>query len=134
MGSGAAMMNAEAPTIRLEVAEDGEREGSRATAAASELFRDLRKHLPAESLPTEDEPGAKGDPVTLISIVVALISAGAVTELVRCVRDWINRRPQRRSLVIRDAAGNEVITVKAENVDDATLAEALKTAARSAEA
>jgi len=126
-------MNSETPIVRLEVAADGERDGKRATDDAAELFSDLSKYLPRGALPTEEEEGAKGDPVTLLSLGVVLVSTGAVTELIRCVRDWIKRRPQRRTLVIRDATGNEVVSLDAENVDEPALVEALKAALPSAE-
>jgi hypothetical protein len=122
-------VSASAPLFRLEVAENGLREGVQVTKAADELHKELKKYMPADALPTGEAHDDKGDPVTLLSLGVALVASGAVTEMVKCLRDWLKRRPSSRSVVVRDSDGKEVITVDAENVDDASVVEAIKAAA-----
>ena len=41
-------------------------------------------------------PGAKGDPVTVGTIVVALASAGVFTGLIQLVQSWVRRRDDRK--------------------------------------
>lgn len=115
--------------LTLEAAVDGERVGRRTEEAADELNQDLQRYLPS-TLTSETVEGDKGLLTDLFSIGLALSSSGAVTELIRCLRDWLARSPTRRSVVIRDANGDAVLSVTAENVDDATLVEALKAAAK----
>lgn len=115
--------------LRLEAAVDGEREGRRTEEAADELYRDLQRYLPS-ALPSQTVEGDKGLLADLFSIVLALSSSGAVTELIGCLRRWLARRPASRSVVIRDATGAAVLSVTADNVDDATVVEALKVAAK----
>ena len=113
--------------LGLEVIVDGEREGVRAEEAADELYRELRKYLP-DALPgKEAAAGEKGFPVDLATIIVQVLSSGAVTELIKCVRGWVKHRPSSRRVVIRDARGKEW-TVTGENVDDATIIAAIKAA------
>lgn len=121
-------LNQEPPVFHLLVEDRGERQGDQAVKAAEALYLDLHKYLP-DSLETGLDAKAKGDPVTLLVLGVALAKSDAVAELVRCVRDWIRSRPERRSVTVRDSAGKELISVSAENVEDATVIEAIKTAA-----
>ena len=114
--------------VTLEVAVDGERGGARTEGAADELYRQLQKYLPS-ALANETAEGDKGPLADLFSIGLALTSSGAIPEMVRCLRDWLSRRPSSRSVVIRDATGKQILSVNAENVDDATVVEALKVAA-----
>jgi len=122
------MSGADVGQVTLEVAVDGERQGVRTEEAAGELYRQLHKYLPS-ALPSRMAEGEKGPLADIFSIALALTTSGAVTEMVRCLRDWVSRRPSSRSVVIRDGTGREILTVNAENVDDATVVEALKVAA-----
>jgi hypothetical protein len=112
--------------VRLEVEEDGERAGVRVLEAAGELHDDLVRFLPDDAVRSTEGEGEKGDPVTLLSLGVALVASGAVTELIRCVRDWLGRRPRKSRLVVRGSDGTEVVAIDAENVDDPAVAEAIE--------
>jgi len=128
-----------AGVVRFEVRDEGETRGRQAREAAAELERDLAKYLPEDVLATpksataEGEVGDKGEPVTLALIALAVIQSGVVTEVVRCIRDWLKRKPERRSVTIRRADGEE-ITVDATNVDDGSLSKAIEAAAEAAPA
>jgi len=121
------MTESSAGLLGLEVVVDGEREGIRAEEAADELHRQLQKYLP-DALPSQEAAGQKGFPVDLATIIVQIVSSGAVTELVKCLRSWVKHRPSSRSVVIRDSGGKEW-TVTGQNVDDATIIAAIKAAA-----
>ncbi len=112
--------------LGLEVVVDGEREGVRAEEAADELYRELQKYLP-DALPGKEAAGEKGIPVDLATIIVQIVTSGAMTELIKCLRGWVKRRPSSRKVVIRDSRSKEW-TVTGENVDDATIIAAIKAA------
>jgi hypothetical protein len=114
--------------VRLEVSDAGERKGVRATEAADELYRELVKYLPPDAFPDAEASRDKGDPVTLLAFGIALASSGTLMEMVRCVRDWLKRRPERRSLVIRDADGEQIIAVDAEDIDGKDVVKAIQVA------
>ena len=70
-------------------------------------------------------PGKKGGAET---IILALGSAGAITAMVEVVKAWLGR-DRSRSLKITSvdaAGGRRTITVHGEQIDDATMREALK--------
>jgi hypothetical protein len=59
---------------------------------------------PGEQLP----PGAKGDPITIGSIVVALASAGVFTALIDLVKGWAHRS-EGRMVTIKAKVGEEEV-------------------------
>jgi len=70
-------------------------------------------------------PGQKGGVET---IILALGSAGAITAMVEVVKAWLGR-DRSRSLEITtvdEAGGRRTVTVHGEQIDDATMREALK--------
>lgn len=63
----------------------------------------------AEALPEgEAPPGAKGEPVTLGTIVISLASAGVLTALVKCIRSWLTRDDSRRVQLLAEIEGNTI--------------------------
>ena len=125
---GFAVQAQDAAVVRFEVIEDGETRGREARKAAAELHGDLTRYLPDDVLAKAEGDRDKGDPVTLAVLALAVVQSGLITEVVRCVRDWLRRRPSERSIVVRRADGTE-FSVDARNVDDGTLAEAIKASA-----
>ena len=78
-------------------------------------------------------PGQKGGVET---IILALGSAGAITAMVEVVKAWLGR-DRSRSLEITtvdEAGGRRTVTVHGEQIDDATLREAVKALARPGDA
>ncbi len=53
-------------------------------------------------------PGAKGDPITVGSIVVALASAGVFTSLIELLKSWALRR-EGRTITLRARAGDREV-------------------------
>ena len=53
-------------------------------------------------------PGAKGDPITIGSIVVALASAGVFTGLIELIKSWALRL-EGRTVTIRATAGDREV-------------------------
>lgn len=54
------------------------------------------------------EPGAKGDPITIGGIVVALASAGVFTGLVELLKSWALRR-EGRTVTLKAKAGDQEV-------------------------
>ena len=54
------------------------------------------------------EPGAKGDPITVGGIVVALASAGVFTGLVELLKSWALRR-EGRTVTLKAKAGDQEV-------------------------
>jgi hypothetical protein len=69
--------------------------------------------------PAEVVPGAKGDPITIGTIVLALITSGSVVALINCFRGIFARE---RSLTISVKApdGREV-KINSKNINDESL-------------
>jgi hypothetical protein len=116
--------------LTLKVEFDGENAGPRAREAASELLRDLRKHLPTTLPKTNPAEREKGPAQDLLAIGITLVSSGAATQMVKLVQDWVKRLPARRSVVVQGSDGKEIWHVTGENVDDATMVAALTAAAK----
>jgi hypothetical protein len=110
---------------------DGDSTGPWTEEVADELHRDLRKYLPDALAEAQQADGKKGLAEELITFGITLVSSGTAAELVRLLRDWVNRAPARRSVVI--SAGEKEIRVSGENVDDAAIAAALNVAAKVAD-
>ena len=119
-------------TTKLDIQYDGDSEGVRAEEAADELLQDLKKHSPlsatAPIAATTVGTADKGWLEDVFTIVLNLITSGAVTHVIDALRDWLNRSPQKHSVVIRDGEGNVILRVDIENVDDPSTVEALKLA------
>lgn len=63
----------------------------------------------AEVLPEgKAPPGAKGEPVTLGTIVISLASAGVLTALVECLRSWLSRDDRHRVQLLAEIEGNTI--------------------------
>ncbi len=54
------------------------------------------------------EPGAKGDPITIGGIVVAMASAGVFTGLVELLKSWALRR-EGRTVTLKAKAGDQEV-------------------------
>jgi Effector Associated Constant Component 1 len=70
----------------------------------AELDVDTVKLAPGTDLPA----GAKGDPITIGSIIVALTSAGVFTGLVEVLKAWVSRRDGRTVKFKAKVQGQEV--------------------------
>jgi hypothetical protein len=57
---------------------------------------------------TELPPGAKGDPITIGSIVVALASAGVFTGLIELLKSWALRR-EGRTITLKAKVGEREV-------------------------
>lgn len=57
---------------------------------------------------TELPPGAKGDPITIGSIVVALASAGVFTGLIELLKSWALRR-EARTITLKAKVGEREV-------------------------
>jgi hypothetical protein len=57
---------------------------------------------------TELPPGAKGDPITIGSIVVALASAGVFTALIELLKSWALRR-EGRTITVKAKVGEREV-------------------------
>lgn len=100
----------------------------RAKAAAMELADLLRLEF-GDELPEADKAaGAKGDPVTVGAILLALITSGAVVKALECVKSWLERDPDERELRVSGTVGNRRIdlAVTARNVGDEHVTEMIR--------
>jgi len=57
---------------------------------------------------TELPPGAKGDPITIGSIVVAMASAGVFTALIELLKSWALRR-EGRTITVKAKVGEREV-------------------------
>jgi hypothetical protein len=98
-------------------------------ARLAQLTRDLERDLsragirarPVEAPPVPDQ---KGEPITLGVLALALITSGAVTALIECVKAYLSRE---RTLTIKFArADGTQAEVTARNVDTSAVREALE--------
>jgi hypothetical protein len=75
-------------------------------------LRDEIDELDAESVElaqgTDVPPGAKGEPITIGSIVVALASAGVFTGLIELLKSWALRR-EGRTVTLKARAGDREV-------------------------
>ena len=85
-------------------------------ALAVELGRSIATHTDADaSLVTgAAKPGTKGDPITLGTLALALITSGTVTGLVTVLQTFVARRPSIEFEVSRK--DGEVLKLKAEHL------------------
>ncbi|MDQ1536863.1 MAG: hypothetical protein QOE58_1256 [Actinomycetota bacterium] len=125
------------PMICLAVEIDESRAGSLPKLAASELHDDLTRTLPgAIASPGGPSDCDKGGPMTdLTNIGVALVNAGAFTQLLNCLKSFFSR-DARRSVTLKDQRGvvmtngrGEVLRIDATNVSDEVVIQAIKAAA-----
>ncbi|MDY6877002.1 MAG: hypothetical protein SWK90_12475 [Chloroflexota bacterium] len=75
------------------------------------LRNEIDKELDVEAAglaPGVVEPGVKGDPITIGSIVVALASAGAFTGLVELLKSWALRR-EGRTVTLKARVGDQEV-------------------------
>src|SRR5262249_5908110 len=96
----------------------------RLAALTRDFTRDLSRAGMSPSMVAEPpSPGARGDAVTLGQITLALVTTGAITALIECVKAYLTRE---RSLVVKiSKPDGTVLEVNARNVDDAGTKEAL---------
>ncbi|MFD5794835.1 hypothetical protein ACFWIO_15040 [Streptomyces diastatochromogenes] len=94
------------PTVRLRIDLDPDTDPARADRITRQLRREIKElrgviSVAAESSGPPPPPGAKGDPVTIGAIIVALSASGGVlTALVGTLGDWLARRSERDVLVV----------------------------------
>jgi hypothetical protein len=81
-------------TISLEDAVDAE-ELDRLTRQVRDEIAELDVEEARLAPGTTRPPGAKGDPITLGSIIVSLASAGVFTGLIQVLKSWVLRRDGR---------------------------------------
>ncbi len=77
------------------------------------LTRDLAslEDVQAARLDGLAEKGAMGDPITIGTIAITLLTGGVITEVVRLLRDWILRGEQRK-VIIRLTKGKNKIELE----------------------
>jgi hypothetical protein len=101
-------------------------------ARLAQLTRDLERDLSragiqARPVETPPVPGEKGEPVTLGVLALALITHGAVTAVIECLKAYISRE---RALTIRlTRVDGTQVEVTARNVDTPAVRETLEAAA-----
>lgn len=83
--------------------------------ALDDLTRQLRDEIVQLDVQSADlgrsgtsPPGAKGDPITVGGIVVALASAGVFTALVELLKSWALRREGRMITIKAESIGQKV--------------------------
>ena len=97
-------------------------------ARLAQLTRDLSRDLSRAGMHprTADMPaeaGQRGEPITLGVIALALITHGAVTALLECLKAYISRE---RGLIVKVTRPDGTqIEVSAHNVDTASVRDAL---------
>ena len=92
----------------------------RAKAAALDLNEELRRSL-GDQLPNLPKmAGSKGVPITVATIVLALITSGAVAKALDCVKAWIEKDPTDRELRVTGNVGDKPVDIRidATNIDD----------------
>ena len=101
-------------------------------ARLARLTRDLERDLSragvqARPVEASSVPGERGEPITLGVLALALISHGAVTALIQCLKAYLSREP---ALIIKLTRPDGThIEVNARNVDAPAVREALEAAA-----
>ena len=101
---------------------------TRLAQLARDLERDLsRSGIQAGSPEAPAVPGERGEPITVGVLVLALISHGAVTALINCLKTYLAREPA-LTVKLKRPDGTQV-EVTARNVDAPTVREALEAAA-----
>lgn len=106
--------------------------GALPEAVLAQLTRDLDRDLSRMGIqlrPVEapSAPGERGEPVTLGVLALALVSHGAVTALIECLKAYLSREST-LTIKLTRADGTQV-EVTARNVDTAALREGLEAAA-----
>ena len=105
----------------------------RAKAAAMDLMTELEREF-GDELPKPDKTTkSKGDPITITvgTIILALVTSGAVVKALDVVKTWIQKDPEDRKLRVQGTAGGKEIdlTVTAKNIDDEKVAEIISAVA-----
>jgi hypothetical protein len=99
----------------------------RLTNLVREFCRDLtRSGIEARAAERPNTPGERGDAAMLGQIALGLITSGAVTALIECLKVYIARE-RTITMRVKHADGLEV-DISAKNVDDPTLRQVLLTA------
>lgn len=89
-----------------------------------ELERDLsRAGIQARPVEASAAPGERGDPVTLGVLALALVSSGAVTALIECLKAYLSRE-HALTIKLTRPDGTQV-EVTGHNVDTPTVREVL---------
>jgi hypothetical protein len=98
-------------------------------ARLAQLTRDLERDLSRAGIQTRPAgaplaPGERGDPITLGVLVLALITSGAVTAMIECLKAYLSRE---RTLIIKlmHADGTQV-EITARNVNTPAVREVLE--------
>jgi len=100
---------------------------SRLAQITREMSRDLsRAGISAKPVTAPVAPGERGDAVTLAEIALGLVTSGAVTALLECLKAYITRE---RSLSIKlNHPDGTLLEITSKNVDTAAVQEALRKA------
>jgi len=100
---------------------------TRVSRIARDLSRDLASiGIEARDAGGEAVPGERGDPLVLGQLALGLITSGAVTALIGCLKAYITREPT-LTVRIKRSDGTEV-EVNAKNLDDSASERALRDA------
>jgi hypothetical protein len=110
--------------LRLSVGDDG-LDPEDLHALTVDLRRSVISNtdLDASLVSTPAEPGTKGDPITVGAIVLALITSGAVANLVGVLSTFASRRSSLQFEVSR--TDGEVLKLNAENLSGGQVAETI---------
>jgi hypothetical protein len=101
-------------------------------ARLAQLTRDLERDLSRQGIKASvveaaAVPGERGDPVTLGVLALALVTSGAVTALIGCLKAYVSREP---ALIIKLKRPDGMqVEVSARNVDAPNVRAALELAA-----
>jgi hypothetical protein len=97
---------------------------ARLAGIARDLARDLiRAGIEANPIEKRTTKGERGDTITLAELALGLITSGAVTSLIECLKAYIARE-RSLSFKLRRPDGFEV-EISAKNVNDPTLEKVL---------
>ena len=101
-------------------------------ARLAQLTRDLERDLSragikARPVEASAAPGERGEPVTIGVLALALITHGAVTALINCLKVYLAREPA-LTIKVKRPDGTQV-EVTGHNVDTNVVREALEAAA-----
>ena len=101
-------------------------------ARLAQLTRDLERDLSRAGIqvrPVEapQVPGEKGEPITLGVLALALVTSGAVTAMIECLKKLLSHEQEKSGLTIRiiHKDGTQ-IEVSAQNVHTPAVREALE--------
>lgn len=112
------------PSVRLIVAPADDYfalDDSRWHDELAELDRELRRNVGDDALVTEPAEGDKG--IELVSIIIALGSAGVFTAAVDAFKAWLAQRPKQRALTVQYELGDRTgeVRIDGNNVNDEVL-------------